>query len=328
MSEAPFPIDAATVERFAADLDSLSPRSSRIGIAVSGGPDSVALLLLAAAARTGSIEAATVDHGFRPESANEAEMVAGLSKRLGVPHAVLNIGWDAKPESAIQERARTERYRLLDGWADERGLDSLATAHHLDDQAETFLMRLNRGAGVRGLSGMRAVSSVPVEDSNRPLIRPLLGWRRAELEEVCRIAGVDAANDPSNADEQFERVRVRRGLAASDWLEAEAIAGSAGHLAEADSALEWAAEQEWRVQVSRSDRAIAYRPKAPTEIRRRVVERCVNALAREGETNPIRGGELDRLLTILSNGGTATLRGVQCTGGEEWTFRPAPPRKP
>lgn len=327
MTEPPFRIDAAAAERFAADLDRLAPQGSKVGIAVSGGPDSLALLLLASVARPGAIEAATVDHGFRSEAAAEAKIVSGLCEMIGVPHATLKIEWDEKPETAIQERARSERYRLLDLWATERGLYALATAHHLDDQAETFLMRLNRGAGVRGLAGMRPVSPVPAEGSNRPLIRPLLSWRRAELEQVCKTTGVEPASDPSNSDDRYERVRVRQALAEADWLDADAVARSVAHLGSADSALHWAAEREWEDQVRRSAESIVYRPAAPTEIRRRVVVRALAELASEGDEDQLRGTELDRLLAALEHGERATLRGVLCTGGDEWTFMPAPPRK-
>ena len=129
---------------------------------MSGGPDSLALLLLAAAARPGQIEAATVDHGLRPEARDEADMVADdLRRGSACPHAILTARWSEVPETAIQERARNQRYRLLGYWAEERGLDALATAHHADDQAETLLMRLARGSGVRGLAGMRPRSIAP-----------------------------------------------------------------------------------------------------------------------------------------------------------------------
>src|SRR3982751_2652505 len=140
------------VQRFSADLDALVAPDARIGVAVSGGPDSLALLLLAAAARPGQIEAATVDHGLRQEARAEGEMVAALCERLAVPHQILTARWDETPKAAIQERARGERYRLLGCWAEERGLAALATAHHADDQAETLLMRLVRGSGVKGLA--------------------------------------------------------------------------------------------------------------------------------------------------------------------------------
>src|SRR5262245_46562227 len=139
-------MEDALLERFRADLDSLSAPSERIGIAVSGGPDSLALLLLAAAARPGLVEAATVDHGLRPESRAEAEMVARTCAELRVPHEILVADWAETPSSAIQERAREARYSLLAGWLVEQKLKALATAHHADDQAETILMRLNRGS--------------------------------------------------------------------------------------------------------------------------------------------------------------------------------------
>ena len=113
---------AEAVKRFAADLDALVPPGERVGVAVSGGPDSLALLLLAAAARPGLIEAATVDHGLRPESGAEAEMVASICAKLDVPHAILAADWSEPPTANIQAEARTMRYRLLADWAEQQGL--------------------------------------------------------------------------------------------------------------------------------------------------------------------------------------------------------------
>src|SRR5690348_9451922 len=126
--------EPALVERFAADLNALVAPGARVGIAVSGGPDSLALLLLAAAARPGQIEAVTVDQGLREGGRAEAEMVASICATLDVPHAVLRAEWNDKPSTAIQERARKERYRLLAAWAKDRHLDAIAAAHHLHDQ--------------------------------------------------------------------------------------------------------------------------------------------------------------------------------------------------
>ena len=319
-------IDPALIDRFARDLDALVAPGIPIGIAVSGGPDSLALLLLAAAARPGRIEAATVDHALRPGSRNEAEMVAGLCERLGVPHAILTAQWAAKPETAIQERAREERYRLLSGWAQDRQLGAIATAHHVDDQAETLAMRLVRGAGVRGLAGMRAASTVP--GSALPLLRPLLGWRRSELGELCASAGVEPAIDPSNADGQFERVRIRRALAESQWLDPQSLAASAAHLGDAEAALAWAARVEWDRAVADAGPEIVYRrADAPVEIGRRIVSRAVARLASEGDGADLRGRELDRLLGVLGRGEIATVRGVRCAGGAEWRFTKAAPRR-
>lgn len=313
------------LERFSRDLGVLVASDARLGVAVSGGADSLALLLLAAAARPGLVEAATIDHRFRPEARGEAEFVASVCDRFGVPHSILTARWEETPQTAIQERARGERYRLLGYWAEERGLDALATAHHADDQAETVLMRLARGAGVRGLAGMRPRAVAP--GSHVRLARPLLGWRRAELEGVCASAGVTPIADPSNDDAAFERVRVRRALRDLDWLDGGAIAASASHLADADAALDWAAKVEWERAIDRRRDLIVYRQNGiPTEISRRVVARAIRKLATEGEAE-LRGSELDRLLGALAEGGSATIRGVLCRGGAEWRFSPAPPRQ-
>lgn len=317
--------EPAILDRIARDFDALIAPDKRVGIAVSGGPDSLALLQLAAAARPGKIEAATVDHTLREGSRDEAEMVGGICLALGIPHAILTAEWREAPTTAIQEQARKERYRLLAGWAKGRRLDAVATAHHLDDQAETLLMRLARGAGVRGLAGMRAAATVPGSDIL--LLRPLLGWRRSELEQICAEAGYEPARDPSNVDAQFERVRVRGALVEANWLDPQALAASAAHLGDAEAALAWAAEQEWARAVSEGAGEILYRPvDAPPEICRRVISYAVSRLATEGQSTDLRGRELDRLLATLVNGDQATLRGVLCIGGETWRFVAAPNR--
>lgn len=314
------------LERFAADLEALTGAETRIGIAVSGGPDSLALLLLAAAARLGNIEAATVDHALRATSEDEARMVAGICEQLGVPHRILTIEWPQKPRSAVQERARAQRYRLLGRWAADRGLAAIVTAHHLDDQAETLVMRLARGAGVRGLGGMRPRAKVP--GAEIPLLRPLLGWRRHELAAVCRAAGLTPVADPSNADARFERVRVRRLLGDHEHLNAGQLAASAAHLADADAALEWATRQEWGRAVTNGGGEIVYRPSdAPGEIRRRIVAMAVSRLATEGAGAELRGRELDRLVAVLGRSGVSTIRGVRCSGGSDWRFAVAPARR-
>jgi tRNA(Ile)-lysidine synthase len=317
--------DSALLDRFRIDLDALIAPDEPVGIAVSGGPDSLALLLLAAAARPGKVEAATVDHALRSEARAEAEMVAALCQRLAVPHQILTARWDCEPSTAIQERSRGERYRLLGYWAEERALSALATAHHADDQAETLLMRLARGAGVRGLAAMRSSAVVP--GAHVGLVRPLLGWRRAELERVCAEAALSPADDRSNRDERFERVRIRQALAGADWLDPAAIARSAANLADADEALRWAVAIEWGRAVEEKGGAISYRPTdAPSEIVRRIVSRAVRKLATEGESE-LRGAELGRLVATLGEGGTRTLRGLSCSGGRLWKFSKAPPRR-
>jgi len=318
---APFLID-----RFAADLDALLAPGERVGVAVSGGPDSLALLLLADAARPGLVAAASVDHGLRAGSRAETEAVARLCERLGIRHDILTVEWPALPASALQEHARHARYAALGAWASSNGLAAIATGHHADDQAETLVMRLVRGAGVRGLAAMRASAPLPGSGQVR-VLRPLLGWRRAELEAAVASAGVEAVDDPSNHDEQHERVRVRRKLAEAAWLDPAALAASSAHLAAADEAIEWAVARDMAAVRSEAG-ALHYRPgDAPPEIRRRVAARLVALLACEGDGQALRGRELDRLLAALDQGRSATLRGVQASGGPEWRLRTAPPRR-
>lgn len=320
-------VPSETLDRFRADLDGLIRPGTQLGVAVSGGPDSLALLLLAADARPGEIAAATVDHGLRSGSLEEAETVADLCERIGVPHAILQIEWDVPPGSAIQEKAREVRYGALAAWMQDSGLETLATAHHLDDQAETLVMRLNRGAGVRGLSGMRPLASVPGHPDLR-LARPLLGWRQSELAAVCAAASVKPFADPSNEDHRHERVRVRQALAEADWLNPQALARSAANLADADDAVEWAAAMEWTRFATFEQDQVAYRPSnAPSEIVRRIVARAVEELGTEGEPDDLRGRELDRLIAELEAGRTATLRGVRCEGGITWRFTRARARR-
>ena len=310
------------VARFAQDLDQLIGREARVGIAVSGGPDSMALLLLASAARPGLVEAATVDHALRSESRAEAEMVARVCEQLGVPHAILTVEWDDPPATAIQERARDARYGLLGQWLRHRGLDALATAHHADDQAETLLMRLNRGSGVRGLAGMRPLAVIP--GTNLRLVRPLLGWRRSELLGICAAARLKPVTDPSNRDEQFERIRIRRALEGADWLDIEALARSAANLASADEAIDWVAEALALARVT--DDAEALRVDAhglPSELQRLLLR---IALARFHAPEP-RGAELSRALEALEEGRTVTLAGLKLEGGTIWRLSKAPPRK-
>ena len=318
--------DPALLDRFRADLDALIRPGARFGVAVSGGPDSLALLLLAAAARPSEFEVATVDHGLRPEAKAEADMVAAICERLAVPHSTLAIEWDLAPSTALQEQARHVRYGALAAWARERSLSAVLTAHHLDDQAETLLMRLNRGAGVGGLAGMRPAGIVQGAP-DLPLLRPLLHWRRAELEQLCADAGIEPARDPSNSDERHERIRMRNALASAPWLDPEMLGRSAANLAAADEALAWAVDREWTENVEVEEQRVVYRAStAPAEIVRRVTARAIAQLGSEGDPEDLRGRELDHLITSLQSGRTGTLRGVRCSGGLDWVFARATPR--
>ena len=304
------------VERFRTDLEAIAGAvPARLGVAVSGGPDSLALLLLARAAYGGRVHAATVDHGLRPESAGEAAFVALLCAGLNLPHSMLLP--EAPITGNLQSAARSVRYALLEAWRAENGLDWLLTAHHADDQAETLLMRLNLGSGVAGLSGVRAV--------NGRVLRPLLGWRREALAEIVALAGIEAVADQSNRDERFDRARLRARLAASDWIDPAAMARSADALAAAEEALEWTAERLFAERASDGDAGLRLDPTdLPAELLRRLLLRALRRI--EPSAAP-RGEELSRLLATLEAGGMATLAHVKAEGGETWRFTPAPVRR-
>lgn len=310
-------VSDSRLKRFREDLDALVA-SGRIGVAVSGGPDSLALLLLAAAARPGDVEAATVDHQLRPDSAAEARLVAQVCAGLKVPHCVLPV---AVPTGAsLQAQARSVRYAALAKWARERGLSAVATGHHADDQAETLLMRLSRGAGLGGLAGVRV--SRPLHDLL--LVRPLLNWRKQELEAIVRDAGFEPLEDPSNRDARHDRTRARRLLGAAPWLDAASIARSAAHLADAEEALQAVtatlAAERLDFAAGRCTLNVA---DLPRELRRRLLLAAIEGLAGA----PPRGPDLDRALTRLARGGTCTLGGLKLEGGTVWRLSPAPLRK-
>ncbi len=223
-----------------ADIEALFKplaRARTLLIAVSGGPDSTALLLMAAewaTRRRTRIEAATVDHGLRPESADEAKAVAALAARLGVSHRILQ--WKGvKPTSRLQERAREARYRLLVDHAKAIGADALLTAHHADDQAETVLFRLLRGSGVAGLRGMELTTT----RDGMTIARPLIGLKKRDLVAFANARGAPFVDDPSNADPRFARTRLRALLArlGEEGLDAEALDRLARRAGETEQAL-------------------------------------------------------------------------------------------
>ncbi|HZH53744.1 MAG TPA: tRNA lysidine(34) synthetase TilS [Microvirga sp.] len=214
-------------------------QASRILAAVSGGPDSVALMHLLARWRAESsappVIVATVDHGLRPQSAEEADFVAREAASLGLPHRTL-VWTGAKPQTGVQEAAREARYRLLAECARETGASHLVTAHTLDDQAETVLMRMARGSGLTGLAGMRRER----DREGIRHVRPLLDCPKAKLLALCEREGWRFVSDPSNRDERFARVRWRRLMPAlaQEGLTAERLARLAERLTQADEALD------------------------------------------------------------------------------------------
>ena len=208
-----------------------------LGLAVSGGSDSMAMLWLIlpwARARGVDLSAATVDHGLRAGAAAEAAMVGRVCAGAGVGHEVLRWQGGAGPGN-LQARAREARFALLGDWARGRGIDTVALGHTMDDQAETVLLRLARGSGVDGLSGMATWRAA----GGLRWVRPLLGLRREDLRAFLRAGGRDWAEDPSNADDRFDRVKARRALAlmAPLGIDAEGLAETAARMAMARAAL-------------------------------------------------------------------------------------------
>lgn len=288
----------------------------RFGVAVSGGADSLALLLLAHAAFPGRVAAASVDHRLRAEAAGECAHVAAICASLGVPHSILT---PASPPLATQADARTLRYALLDTWRRSAGLNWLMTAHHADDQLETLIMRLNRSSGVAGLAGVRA--------RNGSILRPLLGERRDALAKLVAAAGLIPVDDPANRDPRYDRARLRQAMAGQDWLDPVAATHSAGHLADAEEALVWAVRRLLPDHVQQHAGGTLFQPAdVPAELRLRMV----TALLQQMGAPSLRHGEVARLIAAVAAGGAATLGGVMVRAdprGAGWWFRPAPPHR-
>jgi tRNA(Ile)-lysidine synthase len=321
--------------RFAADLGALWPedeRSGPLGLAVSGGPDSLALLLLAHAAMPGRIAVASIDHGLRPEAEGEVALVERIAAERGIPFMPLTV---TLAPGNMQAKAREARYAALAGWAQAAGFGAVATAHLADDQAETLLMRLNRGSGLAGLAGVRA--STTIEGTEVTLLRPLLGWRKSELAAVVAAAGITPALDPSNTNPDFDRARLRARLAESDWLDPVQIAASAAHLAESWQALSWYAELDWHEMVMRDDSApgglgYTYCANVPRVIAIETILAIITALGGHATR-----AEAARAWDRLWAGENASLGGVLAVPGVErvekvgvmmrvWRFRPEPAR--
>jgi len=321
--------------RFAADLAALWPdveRSGPLGLAVSGGPDSLALLLIAHEAMPRRVAVASVDHGLRPEAAGEVAVVERIAAERGIPFTPIKV---ALAPGNVQARAREARYAALAQWAAEAGLGAVATAHHADDQAETLLMRLNRGSGLAGLAGVRA--RTVIEGSEVTLLRPLLGWRKAELASLVAAAGITAVQDPSNTNPDFDRARLRARMAKADWLDPVQIAASAAHLAEGWQALDWYAELDWHEMVMRDETApgglgYTYCANVPRVIAIETILKIIGELGGHASRS-----EAARAWDRLWAGDNASLGGVLAVAGAErvekvgvmmriWRFRPEPAR--
>jgi len=286
-------------------------------LAVSGGPDSMAMLDIVRRCWTGQAMAATVDHGLRAESAAEAEMVARYCADVGVPHATLRPS--VPITGSLQSAARAVRYALLRGHADQCGAAFIVTAHHADDQLETMLMRLARGSGVDGLAGVRA--------RNDKIIRPMLGCRKAELVAYCQQQSVPSISDPSNANSDFDRVRMRSALARFDVVDPLMATRSADALAEAAAALDWiTAREAQRVIVRDGGGARLLATDYPPGLLRRLVQACLDIV--QPGLAP-RGAQMDRLIASLQQGEQTMIGNILCQAaaqGQGWHFASAPPR--
>ncbi len=303
-----------------ATCDATCRDDEQLALAVSGGADSLALLLLAAAAFPGRIQVLTVDHGLRPEATGECAMVARLAHGLGAPADILRLS--LRPGGNVQARARDARYRALGERCAELGLRFLLTAHHENDQAETLLLRLARGSGLAGLAAIGATSRL----AGVTVLRPLLARRRAELAAIVAAAGWTAAEDPSNADPKYDRTSARTLLAASSWLRPERLSASARHLRQAEEALCWAADRSWDSRaLAGDDGRITLDPEGlPAELRRRLLGRGLAAFGAAPD-----GPALARLLADLDSGragcsGPALVRPHR----GRWAIGPAPQRRP
>lgn len=216
----------------------------RLAVAVSGGSDSLATLVLLSALHP--VEAVTVDHGLRPESADEAAFVARFCAARGIAHSTLR--WDGSgAQGNLMDAARRARFRLIGAWAQARGVGAVALGHTGDDQAETFLMRLAREAGLEGLSGMRE----SFESGGVLWFRPFLSQTRAELRDHLQRQGIGWIEDPSNANERFDRVKARKALAALAPLgiTAGTLSTVVGHLAMAEQSVLWSLEHLVKAHV-------------------------------------------------------------------------------
>ena len=292
------------------------PAGQTIGVALSGGGDSLALLHLARAAGF-AVEAVTVDHCLRSESADEAAQVAADCAALGVPHEV-RVWAHGELHGNLMDAARRARMGLIGDWARARGIGVVALGHTQDDQAETVLMGLARAGGLAGLSGMRR----SWDDGGVWFCRPLLEAGRQELRDWLRGRGIAWIDDPTNDNERFTRTRARRALAALAPLgiTAERLADVARHLAEAQAALALQVGAVAGRLVREEAGALWFDAglwDEPAELRRQLVQAALVWLA--GPQGMPRAADLTRLMVAMAEGRDATLSGCRFRNG--WLCR-------
>jgi len=324
--------DEAVRDEEANALFSGLENSSGLILAVSGGPDSTALLVLAARwakrlKRAPKLVAVTIDHGLRKEAAREAAAVKRLARRLGVTHRT--IRWRGKkPRTGLQEAARAARYRLLAEAAASGGYAHILTAHTLDDQAETVLFRLARGSGLAGLAGMARVSPLPVGAERMGfLLRPLLHIPKSRLVSTLQAAGIAYSQDPSNFDPRFTRARLRTLMPhlAGEGLSASGLSRFAARMRRADATIEFAvaAAREALAPQPWSERGpirfdTARFASLPAEVALRLLGRAVAFTGSEG---PVELAKLEALYAAMRQAASRlrrTLAGALITLDSDW----------
>ncbi|MEP3466233.1 MAG: tRNA lysidine(34) synthetase TilS, partial [Parasphingorhabdus sp.] len=212
---------------------------------------------------------------------------------------------------------RKARYNLLHSWIEKEQLRWLATAHHADDQLETLVMRVLRGSGIDGMSAIRAKRGY--------VIRPLLHFSKTELEGYLRAQGITAVDDPSNHDQSFDRVRVRKALSQLDGFNVGLASQSAAALDDAREAIGWMVESLASENIERDGDSCTLKIKDfPHEILRRLVLKCLHIC--DPALSP-RGPQLERVIVAMRHGETVTIGNTLCRGGEKWSFGPAPKRR-
>ena len=279
-----------------------------IAVAVSGGSDSLALLSLLCNWRASDgpeVSAVTVNHGLRAEAAAEADGVAQLCSAWDVPHDTLH--WERIESTGnLHDQARRARYALMSEWAAAKTISVIALGHTQDDQAETFLMRLARGAGVDGLAAMRKTWA----QNGITFARPLLSCRRDALRDHLRAKGLAWVEDAANSDPAYDRSRIRAALP-DLGISIETLADVSGHLAEARHALHTAMLQSAR-QIARIELGDVVIEEAgfdalPDELARRLILASMHWIT--GADYPPRGPALTALLRDIRAGRNATLQG-------------------
>lgn len=298
---------------------------SAMGVAVSGGGDSIALLHLLkdfSDVHNLKLSAVTLDHGLRPEAAAEAARVAEHCAHMGIDHDTLVWeGWHG--HGNLQQAAREARYNQISDWAKKKNIQTVAMGHTADDQAETVLMRLARRSGVDGLSGMQD----RMYRNGVTWVRPLLRTRRVDLRKYLLQERIDWHEDPSNENERFQRVKIRKALAllAPLGIDAEELTGVAEQMAQARKALEWHSFIAAKEMTDVRGASVVFDEQLfrvlPEEIQRRLLTKAISWVS--GSVHGPRREALAHILAGLRQGlaGTADGCHVRRIAGEIWAFR-------